>query len=131
MNRKKALRLGLACVLAATLLVLPVSAHGGHGRHGGCHRSGTAQSAPAGISVCPFEDCHQGGRHAHDAGLYCGYPHEGGVCAGACCALCPLEDCSLTGRHTHENTLYCGNNHAAGFCDASCIAAALENGAQN
>ena len=87
MNLKKM----FLCVLALSLLTLPVSAHGRHG--GGCHGQPARPSQPVNptVTVCKVEGCAIAGRHVHNGVTYCGYPHESGVCDNNCRALCPLE----------------------------------------
>lgn len=113
---------GAVCVMLAAVLIVPAAAHGchgGRGRHGGYR-----QSVQTTVTVCPYEDCTQAGRHTHDGVTYCGYCHGSGVCDGTCLALCPYEDCTETGRHTHDGVGYCGANHDCGYCDNSCAAKA-------
>lgn len=111
---------GAVCVMLAAMLIVPAAAHGchgGRGRHGGYR-----QSVQTTVTVCPYEDCDEAGRHTHDGVTYCGYCHGSGVCDGTCLALCPYEDCAETGRHTHDGVGYCGANHDCGYCDNSCAA---------
>lgn len=113
---------GAVCVMLAAVLIVPAAAHGchgGRGRHGGYR-----QSVRTTVTVCPYEDCAEAGRHTHDGVTYCGYCHGSGVCDGTCLALCPYEDCTETGRHTHDGVGYCGANHDCGYCDNSCAAKA-------
>lgn len=110
-------RFAAVCLLLALLASLSVSAYA----HG-CRGRGRYVSADC--PVCAVEDCFAEGRHSHDGVLYCGYPHENGICDGQCRALCAVEGCDLSGRHSHGGQLCCGYGHEDGFCDGSCQAAA-------
>ena len=108
---------GALCAVLAAMLIVPAAAHGCRGGRG--HHRQNVQTA---VTVCPYEDCAEAGRHIHNGVLYCGYSHSGGVCDGNCRALCPFKDCELTGRHTHDGVTYCGYCHEAGYCDGACLA---------
>ncbi|MCI9170087.1 MAG: hypothetical protein HFF42_04030 [Lawsonibacter sp.] len=117
-RKRSRLLAGALCVMLAAMLVVPAAAHGchgGRGRHGGYR-----QNVQTAVTVCPYEDCAEAGRHTHDSVTYCGYGHGSGVCDGTCLALCPYEDCAEAGRHTHDGVGYCGANHDCGYCDNSC-----------
>ncbi|MEY8316600.1 hypothetical protein AALB19_04660 [Oscillospiraceae bacterium 50-58] len=121
MKKWNRLTAGLLCAILAAVLIVPVSAHGCHGRRGrGCH-GGYVRNVQTEITVCPYDDCTLAGRHLHDGTTYCGYAHGDGLCDGLCRALCPLEDCVSSGRHYHGYSIYCGAHHDGGFCDGSCI----------
>lgn len=121
MKKWNRLTAGLLCAVLAAVLIVPVSAHGCHGRRGrGCH-GGYVRNVQTEITVCPYDDCTLAGRHLHDGTTYCGYAHGDGLCDGLCRALCPLEDCVSSGRHYHGYSIYCGAHHDGGFCDGSCI----------
>lgn len=112
MNKKRFASMLLALALLASLSV-PAYAHGCRGRARGGNVS-------TGCAVCTVEGCTAVGRHSHDGVVYCGYPHESGVCDGQCLALCTVEGCTLTGRHSHDGQLCCGYSHDCGFCDGTC-----------
>lgn len=131
---------GALCLALALLMTGTALAHGHHGGHhggghaydvgtecGGGHCGGTDRQWAGGgrrcqteIAVCDIEGCAAVGRHLHDGVLYCGYPHEDGLCNGACCALCPVEGCEAVGRHLHDGMVYCGGSHVSGFCAGDC-----------
>ena len=79
---KGRLTAGVLCAMLAAMLVVPVSAHGCHGGRG--HHSGYRQRVQTTVTVCPYEDCAEAGRHTHDGVGYCGYGHEAGFCDGVC-----------------------------------------------
>ena len=97
-----------------TSLSVSAYAHGCRGRGYG------NRYASANCTVCALEDCTAEGRHSHDGVIYCGYPHENGICDGQCRTLCTEEGCTLSGRHSHGELLCCGYSHECGFCDGSC-----------
>lgn len=119
-KRKGRLLAGALCVMLAAMLIVPAAAHGCHGGRG--HHGGYRQSVQTTVTVCPYEDCAQTGRHTHDGVTYCGYGHSSGVCDNNCRALCPYEDCGEAGRHIHDGVTYCGYCHEAGYCDGTCRA---------
>lgn len=83
-KKKGRLAAGLLCAIMAAMLIVPVSAHGCH-RRGGHH----ARSAQTTVTVCPYEDCTQAGRHTHDGVTYCGANHDCGYCDGTCTVVVP------------------------------------------
>ena len=111
---KKALAYGSVGLLAAGLMVMPVSAHG--------HHAQTSVPADQVCGLCTVADCATAGLHTHDGQTYCGYNHECGYCDGSCGAVgvCTVEGCAETGYHVHEGQTYCGYDHACGYCDGSC-----------
>lgn len=113
---------GLLCVMLASTLIAPASAHGCHGGRGSGHHRGYARNIQTTVTVCPYEDCALTGRHTHSGVIYCGYGHDTGVCDNNCRALCPLESCETPGRHVHGLSAYCGYDHEDGFCDGTCRA---------
>lgn len=119
LHLKKAAVLGLVSMLVSTVFVMPVSAHGHHGRQTG---AGCGYDHEHLCEVCTVEDCTRVGWHVHDGGTYCGYDHESGYCDGTCdsIAVCAVEGCVKTGRHTHDGHTYCGYAHSSGYCDNSC-----------
>ena len=82
MQHTKRIATGMTAVLAAVLLVVPASAHGGHHRQN--QTSVQAQPAITTCSVCTTADCHITGRHSHNGVTYCGYDHADGFCDGSC-----------------------------------------------
>ncbi len=93
----------LTALLLAALVVLPVSAHGMR------RQAVNPQEPTCGVSVCPFEDCREAGRHYHDGVCYCGYNHEGGLCDGSCQSECPYNgECPNNG--VCPNNGECPNN---------------------
>lgn len=121
MKKWNRLTAGVLCAILAAALIVPVSAHGCHGRRGGGCHGRYVRNVQTEITVCPYDDCTLAGRHLHDGTTYCGYAHGDGLCNGLCRALCPLEDCVSSGRHYHGYSIYCGAHHDGGFCDGSCI----------
>lgn len=121
MRTKRILLSCAAFLMAASMLVVSASAHGGHHGQSGCYGQ-RVQVQQTLIPVCTVEGCTTAGRHLHNGAVYCGFAHAGGYCNGACLALCSVESCTLTGRHVHNYVTYCGNDHACGFCDGSCAA---------
>ena len=119
-QRKSRLLAAAMCAVLAAMLIVPVSAHGHHGGWG--RHSGYRQQVQTSVTVCPYEDCTEAGRHIHDGLTYCGYGHGSGVCDNNCRALCPFEDCVVAGRHYHDGAPYCGYDHAGGYCDGACQA---------
>ena len=119
-KRKGRLLAGALCAMLTAMLIVPVSAHGCHGGRSQGHHGGYRQSVQTTVTVCPYEDCTEAGRHTHDGTAYCGYDHGCGYCDGTCLALCPYENCGIAGRHTHYGTGYCGAHHDGGYCDNSC-----------
>lgn len=109
---------GVLCVMLAAVMIVPAGAQGCHGGRG--HHGEYRQNVQTTVTVCPYEDCTQTGRHTHDGVIYCGYGHGSSVCDGTCLALCPYEDCTQAGRHTHDGVGYCGADHDCGYCDNSC-----------
>ncbi len=99
MNIKKMLTAVTASMLIASLIVMPVSAHGHHGRNRTASTTVTTQYA-----VCTVEDCTETGHHAHDGEVYCSYDHDNGYCDGTCgycdgsCGYCGTTTTS-TGSH--------------------------------
>lgn len=120
MKRRNRLAAGLLCAVLAAALVIPAAAHGCHG--GRRQRRVYTPPVQVSVTVCPYEDCGEAGRHLHDGVTYCGYGHESGYCDGACRALCPYEDCGEAGRHLHDGVTYCGYGHESGYCDGTCLA---------
>ena len=112
---KKVLAYGTAGLLAAGLMVMPVSAHG--------HHAQTAVPADQVCDICTVEGCVNAGLHTHEGKTYCGYDHECGYCDGSCgvVGICDVEGCTQTGRHTHGEQTYCGAGHTGGYCDSSCV----------
>ena len=90
MQSVKRLGAALLCVLIMSLLILPASAHHGHGGgHHGCstpvdNTTASAPAVPAAVTVCPVEGCTTAGRHTHNGVTYCGANHAGGYCDGSC-----------------------------------------------
>lgn len=78
---------GLLCAVLAAALIAPAAAHGCHGGRG--HHGGYRQSVQTTVTVCPYEDCTQAGRHTHDGVTYCGYCHDCGYCDGTCAVSAP------------------------------------------
>ena len=125
MQIKKFLAAGAASILAAALLVTPVSAHHGQsrGHHGqNQNQDTTVPSTSTTCGVCHWEGCTSTGRHTHNGTTYCSFNHDSGLCDGTCVALCTVEGCTLAGHHTHNDTTYCGYHHENGFCDGTCVA---------
>lgn len=108
-----------AGLLAAGLMVMPVSAHG--------HHAGTTIPADLVCGLCTVMDCVNTGLHTHDEQTYCGYDHAGGYCDGSCGAVvvCTVKGCEETGYHIHEDQTYCGYSHTSGYCDGSCGAVSV------
>lgn len=111
-------------VLALTVSVMPVSAHGHHGSPAG---TGCGYDHEHLCEVCTVEDCTRVGWHVHDGCTYCGYDHVDGYCDGTCDAVrtCPVEDCSEVGHHVHDGQSYCGYDHESGYCDGTCDSIAV------
>lgn len=65
---KKRLMAGVLCVVMASLLAVPASAH-----HGGRHHCKSQTS----VAVCPYDNCTLSGRHRHNGVTYCGYSNRG------------------------------------------------------
>ena len=82
MKKKNRLLAGALCVMLAAMLIVPAAAHGCHGGRG--HHSGYRQNVQTTVTVCPYEDCTQAGRHTHNGVTYCGANHAGGYCDGSC-----------------------------------------------
>lgn len=76
---RKMLAAATASLLIASLIVMPVSAHGHHGRSRTTTTTVTTQ-----CPVCTIEDCTEEGHHTHDGETYCGYEHSGEYCDGSC-----------------------------------------------
>lgn len=112
---KKLLAYGSAGLLAAGLMVMPVSAHG--------HHAQTSIPADQVCGLCTVTDCAIVGLHTHDNQTYCGYNHACGYCDGSCgvVGICSVEGCTQTGRHVHGDQTYCGAGHMCGYCDGSCV----------
>lgn len=110
----KVLAYGSVVLLAAGMMVMPVSAHGHHGQ----------KTVPADqvCGLCTVTDCAVIGLHTHEDLTFCGYDHANGYCDGSCGAVgvCMLEGCAETGYHIHDNLTFCGYDHACGYCDGSC-----------
>lgn len=117
MYLRKITMVGMIAVLASSLFVMPVSAHGHHGS-----RSGSGTESNHLCAVCTEEGCTQKGWHVHDGSTYCGYDHEGGFCDGTCntARVCTVDQCTETGHHIHDGIGYCGYDHESGFCDGTC-----------
>lgn len=115
MRMKKILAYGSAGLLAAGLMVMPVSAHGRHAQ--------TTVLADQVCELCTVEDCEIAGLHTHDDQTYCGYDHACGYCDGSCgvVGICDVDGCTQTGRHVHGEQTYCGASHRDGYCDNSCV----------
>ncbi|MDE6993843.1 MAG: hypothetical protein K2P41_05375 [Lachnospiraceae bacterium] len=115
---KKAAALGMTGMLVSAAFVMPVSAHGHHGRQA----AGCGYDHDHLCEVCTVEDCARVGWHVHDGSTFCGYDHVDGYCDGTCDAVrvCAVEDCTVTGHHVHDGNSYCGYDHAGGFCDGTC-----------
>lgn len=92
---RKMLAAATASLLVASLIVMPVSAHGHHGR------SKTAASTVTPCPVCTIEDCTEEGHHAHDGVTYCGYEHSDEYCDGSCgsCGSCGTTTTSSRSHH--------------------------------
>lgn len=76
---RKMLAAATASLLITSLIVMPVSAHGHHGRSKAAVSTVTTE-----CPVCTVEDCTETGHHAHDGVTYCGYEHSGEYCDGSC-----------------------------------------------
>lgn len=110
----KVLAYGSVGLLAAGMMVMPVSAHG--------HHAQTTVPVDQVCALCTVEGCAETGYHIHDDQPYCGYEHTGGYCDGSCgvVEVCTLEGCAETGYHIHDDQTYCGYEHVSGYCDNSC-----------
>ena len=97
---KKVLAYGSAGLLAAGLMVMPVSAHG--------HHAQTTVPADQVCGLCTVTDCAIVGLHTHDSQTYCGYDHAGGYCDGSCGAVgvCTVDGCGETPLRDHEPHSY-------------------------
>ncbi len=95
MKVKKLITLGMASLLTASMLVVPVSAHGHH------HHRYQSQNDTV-IAVCHVDDCTIAGIHEHDGISYCGYDHEDGYCDGTCVRARRSASRS-TGHHSHRH----------------------------
>ncbi|MCM1174562.1 MAG: hypothetical protein NC341_05860 [Blautia sp.] len=91
MYLKKMLTAATAGLLAASLIVMPVSAHG---HHGGSRTAAAAVTTEC--PVCTVEDCTEEGHHTHDGKTYCGYEHSGEYCDGSC------GSCETTAKSTRS-----------------------------
>ncbi len=113
------IRKAAALLMTVALLVVPASAHGGHGH---CRQQTVVQPQPIVYQLCTAEDCTIAGRHFHDGAPYCGAAHTGVSCDGSCLTrpLCTADGCTLTGHHQHNGEGYCGAVHACGWCDGTC-----------
>lgn len=76
MRLKRLFAAAVTAALAFTLFVMPVSAHGHHGRQ--------VCQVDTSCPVCTVEGCTEEGRHSHDGHDYCGYDHADGYCDGSC-----------------------------------------------
>ncbi len=101
MHIKKMLTAVTASMLIASLIVMPVSAHGHHGRTRTASTTVTTQ-----CPVCTVEDCTETGHHTHDGETYCGYDHTNEYCDGSC-GSCGTYGCGTT-------TTYSGSHHGRG-----------------
>lgn len=97
---KKMLTAVTAGMLIASLIVMPVSAHGHHGRTRTASTTVTTQ-----CPVCTVEDCTETGHHTHDGEVYCSYDHDCGYCDGSCgycdgsCGYCQTTTTSSGSHH--------------------------------
>ncbi|MCM1124812.1 MAG: hypothetical protein NC416_19730 [Eubacterium sp.] len=116
---------GMAGIMLAASVVMPVSAHGHH--HSQTGTNTTKETTSMICEVCTVEGCGKTGLHVHDDVTYCGYDHEDGYCDGSCGAVevCTVEGCEETGHHTHNQETYCGYAHESGYCDNSCARTAV------
>ena len=92
MKKWNRLTAGLLCAILAAALIVPVSAHGCHGRRGGGCHGRYVQNVQTEITVCPYDGCAETGRHYHDSVAYCGYNHAGAYCDGTCAGYCVGTD---------------------------------------
>lgn len=94
MKRKSPLLVALLCMVLAIVLIVPVSAHGHHGAKSRKHHNSRHTQV---ITVCPFDDCAESGRHLHKGVTYCSYDHESGYCDNSC------TDTTVCGTGHHGN----------------------------
>ncbi|MDE5932888.1 MAG: hypothetical protein K2H40_10475 [Lachnospiraceae bacterium] len=91
---RKMLTAATASLLIASLIVMPVSAHGHHGRS-----KTTVSTVATECPVCTVEDCAEDGHHTHDGVTYCGYEHSGEYCDGSCGSSCGTTTTSSGSHH--------------------------------
>lgn len=95
---RKMLAAATASLLIASLIVMPVSAHGHHGRS-----KAAASTVTTECPVCTIEDCTEEGHHLHDGVTYCGYEHSGEYCDGSCsCGSCGACETTTTSSRSHH-----------------------------
>lgn len=124
LSMKKITALSMVSMMVSTVFVIPVSAHGHHGRQAG---TGCGYNHEHLCAVCTVEDCTRTGWHVHDGSTYCGYDHVDGYCDGTCDAvrICSVSGCTETGHHVHDGKSYCGYDHEGGYCDGTCDSIAV------
>ena len=105
MRIKKMLTAVTASMLIASLIVMPVSAHGHHGRN-----RTASTTVNTGCPVCTVEDCSETGHHAHDGNYYCSYDHDGGYCDGSCGYRADCS-CGYCGTTTTSSGSHHGRGH--------------------
>lgn len=122
MRAKRVIVLGAVGILLSLSSVMPVSAHGHHGR-----RTVSAVEREYLCAVCTENGCEKKGWHIHDDSIYCGYGHEDGYCDGSCdtARVCTEEQCIETGYHIHDGQYYCSYDHESGYCDGTCDSVAV------
>lgn len=95
---RKMLAAATASLLIASLMVMPVSAHGHHGRS-----NAAVSTVTTTCPVCTFDDCTETGHHMHDGVAYCGYEHSGEYCDGSCaCGSCGSCATTTTSSRSHH-----------------------------